>query len=368
MKVALLGNASSVHMRRWAENIGARGVDVAVFSPVEPGWDSHWVGMPLQWPSIPGIGLGTWRAGRWLAKQCRERGVDIVHAHYAGGMAHAAHSSGVHPFVITVWGSDVLRLAEAKPRSVARTREALGAADLVTCGSLHLRSAAVAAGARSETCRLVGWGVDTTDFAPDARARERVRRELGITPGSTVVLSTRHLSPLYRVASIIEAFSVAAVRRPDLELVVLDDGPDRAELEALAQLCCGAKRVRFVGHVERMPEVLAAGDIVVSVPLSDGAPMSLMEAMAVGLPVVGSELAPYREWIEPGRTGALWSGDDIETLADAIVSVAHNAAEQGAAGQREVRSRAERSEQFDRVVALYSALVAGAPLPADPAL
>jgi glycosyltransferase involved in cell wall biosynthesis len=222
------------------------------------------------------------------------------------------------------------------------------------------------AGARPETCRLVGWGVDTAEFKPNAEARQRVRQELGVTDDEVVVLSTRQLSPLYRVSSVIEAFAAALARRDDLVLVVLDDGPDRAKLEKLAHKLGVTDRVRFTGYIETMPDALAAGDLVVSVPASDGAPMSLIEAMAVGLPVVGSDLPPYREWLKPGVTGVLWSGDEVTDLADAILAAIIDSPGRGDAARARICAQAEQSEQLDRVIALYSALVAGEPLPPDP--
>jgi glycosyltransferase involved in cell wall biosynthesis len=366
MRVALVGHATSVHIRRWAQNIAGRGVEVVVFSPVEPNFDVEWVELPLRWSTIPWTGLGTWRAGRWFAEQCRSGGIDLVHAHYVSGLAHIAHSSGVYPLVVTPWGSDVLRQSEVKTRGVVRTRATLKAADLVMCGSRHLVTASIAAGARPEACRLVGWGVDTTKYAPSAEARARVRNGIGVDADAVVVMSTRVLEPLYRVECILEAFAMACAGRDDLVLVVIGAGPGRRELEALSASLGVADRVRFTGRVDSMPDTLAAADLVVSVPRSDGGPLSLIEAMAAGLPVVGTDLPSYREWIVPGETGELWAGNSVADLSGAILTVAGYPPERGARARAEVQKRAERSEQFDRAVALYSALATGEPLPPDP--
>jgi len=279
-------------------------------------------------------------------------------------MSFWARGSGVRPRVVTCWGSDVLRLGTKSLEHRLGVRLALTSADVVTVGSQHLLHAAVRAGAREDRCVLVGWGVDTARFRPDEFARARVRTDWGFQVRD-VVLSTRLHKPLYRIDTIIRAFSLAREENPKLALVVAGWGPETEMLEKLVCELGIGEHVRFIGRVSMedrpsMADVYAGADVFCSIPETDGGPLSVLEAMACELPVVVADIPVMREWISHSRDGYIWSSQTETGLAALLLEAATAAGREAGRRAREyVKSHHERSVQMDKIHQLYASLVAG---------
>jgi glycosyltransferase involved in cell wall biosynthesis len=356
VRLALLGDARSEHFERWASEMAQRGVDVLVLSDAQPVWTDRWLELRPNRPPVPCLGLGTRMIGRQVGEACRAGAADVLHAHYMQDWGYWAAASAVHPFVMTCWGSDLFLSARRSLRDRLRTRRALQVADLVTGDSLDLLNAAVALGAARPRTRLVGWGVDAEEFAPSSSTRERVRAEWNLGD-ATVVVSTRLHKPLYRIDIVLRGVASALAARPDLALVIASDGPQRSTLEILACELDIADRVRFLGRVPSIAEVLAGGDVYVSVPSSDGTSVSLLEAMAMGLPVVVSDVPSNREWVTDGVVGFVWTSQDPAQLGALIIQAARAGRTMGSNGREVVVARADRRREMDSMLRYYEDLL-----------
>lgn len=104
------------------------------------------------------------------------------------------------------------------------------------------------------------------------------------------------------------------------ELTLVGDGPDRKALEHLAQLMDLADRLRFVGYIgqDAVRERLQNSHVFILPSFAEGVPVSLMEAMACGVPVIGTYVGGVVELVEPGVTGQLVPPSDSVALRDAI--------------------------------------------------
>jgi glycosyltransferase involved in cell wall biosynthesis len=157
-----------------------------------------------------------------------------------------------------------------------------------------------------------------------------------------------------------------APRYPNLQVLIVGDGPRAAELRALATTLGVGTQVSFLGHREDIPALLAQADAYVLPSRSEAFPNGAIEAMAAGLPVVASRVGGLLDLIDDGRTGLLVKPDDPSALADAleslVLSPAH-AAKLGASAREEVTRR----YAFDRMVRAFEDLylsqlgTAGAP-------
>jgi len=146
--------------------------------------------------------------------------------------------------------------------------------------------------------------------------------------------------------------ALLAPRHPHLVMELVGDGPRRAELERLVASRGLASRVRFLGHREDVPALLAASDLFVLPSRSEAFPNGAMEAMAAGLPVIASAVGGLLDLIDQGRTGVLVSPDDPVALAGAIdmlAAASERAAALGAAARREIETR----YSFDRMVGAF---------------
>jgi glycosyltransferase involved in cell wall biosynthesis len=182
----------------------------------------------------------------------------------------------------------------------------------------------------------VGNGRDPARFHPDPAARIRVRAQLGV-PEARVVVCV--VSRLVRHKGHPEL--LAAMERVEgAELWVVGDrlpsdhGPDLAPLFAASQL---GPRLRMLGYREDIPALLAAADIFALPSHFEGLPMSVIEAMLTGLPVVATAVRGPREQVVDGITGLLVPPREVAPLADAIGRLAGDAGLRAAMGQAGLR-------------------------------
>jgi 1,2-diacylglycerol 3-alpha-glucosyltransferase len=148
-----------------------------------------------------------------------------------------------------------------------------------------------------------------------AATGEGVREQYGIAPGAPLVISLGRLAPEKNLSTLLAAFEQARRQRPDLRLLIVGDGPSRAALQAQA-----GEGVVFTGGVPyaRVPEVLAAADLFLTASESEVLPMSMIEALAAGAPLVAARSPAALDLIRPAQNGLL-SEATPEALAAALL-------------------------------------------------
>jgi glycosyltransferase involved in cell wall biosynthesis len=136
-----------------------------------------------------------------------------------------------------------------------------------------------------------------------------------------VAFSNRSLYPLYNVETLVRAAPLIFEKARHAEVVIAGEGPERERLESLANELGVADRVKFIGAIphERMPHYLRGSAVYVSTALSDGASVSLLEAMACGAFPVVADIPANREWIEDGGNGFLFPPENPEALAEKVL-------------------------------------------------
>ena len=308
MKICYLGDAN-VQVRRVAEYFSAAGHEVHLITarprPLA-GFAVH---------SIAGI-LPAGRAAMVLGipsarRLVRELRPDLIHVFYA--TSYGMLSSFIHgpPVALSPMGTDVLISARASRVSAAMVRRAIARASVVFSVAPHMTRRLVELGAAEGNILTFPRGVDTDMFAPAPRSMSRA---------NPVILSNRRLEPIYNIEQLIRAAPLVLQRHPEARFVLYGEGSLRPGLEALARSAGVSEKVTFQGAIDhdRVPETLAGADIYVSCSRSDGASVSLLEAMASGLYPVVSDIEANRRWIE-GRNGELVPLDDHSRMAAALV-------------------------------------------------
>lgn len=219
-------------------------------------------------------------------------------------------------------------------------------------------------------------GVDCDRFVPQDASE--VRRELGIAVGAPVVGILAALRPEKNHELFLAGAKSIREAVPEAEFVVIGDGPQRAELEGLAAELGLANAVHFVGSRSDVPALLAACDVVALTSHNEASPVSILEALACGVPVVASDVGSVRETVVDGETGRLFPAGDQAAFVDATVALLQSPAERrrlGAEGRRRVVARwsldamVRGYEQLiERIYAKKMAPVAqGDPWPTPPA-
>jgi glycosyltransferase involved in cell wall biosynthesis len=269
------------------------------------------------------------RAFRALVRILREERPDIVHAHMpiSGFLARcAARIAGVPRIAYTCHGFLFNQDGSWLRRLMAWVMEVIAARLTDTYLTVSTREAGDAR--RLLICRTaiaVGNGRDPAVFRPDHLTRQRVRSELGTTADTVVFVA---VSRLVRAKGYPElAAAMAAV--PAAELWVVGERLESDRGDDMVALLEGAglgARLKRLGYRNDVNAVLAAADVFVLPSYFEGLPMSVIEAMLTGLPVVASDIAGPREQVLHGHTGLLVPVRQAPPLGEAMRTLAEDAA------------------------------------------
>jgi len=275
-----------------------------------------------------------------LARVLRALAPDVVHTHlHALKYALAARSlSGRHPVVVHTVHNLAEHEAQGLDRSLNRVAFRLGAVP-VAIGDEVARSLRRTYGI--EPRWTIPNGVPVADFEARADARGPTRARLGLDPGLPVLLSAGRLNPQKNHAGLLEAFADPRLAALGAVLLIAGDGELRRSLEARAAEPDLKGRVRFLGVVSDLPELLAAADAFALSSSWEGNPLVVMEAMAAGRPVVATRVGCVPELVT-AETGLLVPPGDAGALALALVRLLADRAHAellGAAGAARAKAR-----------------------------
>jgi glycosyltransferase involved in cell wall biosynthesis len=241
-----------------------------------------------------------------LAESLRLAGVDVVHTHNPQALVYGAPAARLAgcPCVHTKHGVN-----PDPPRRMWLRRVAAKMVDAYVAVTPTLARIAIER-SECESTRLhvIPNGIDTQRFRADAAARLRARTELGIGPDHWVVGTVGRLSPEKNQALLIDA--AASMLDSSRHLVIVGDGPERAALQARARATPRPELVHFTGARNDPQTWLASFDVFALTSDSEGLPLVLLEAMAVGLPVVATKVGGIPDVVKHEATGyAIAPGD-----------------------------------------------------------
>lgn len=138
-----------------------------------------------------------------------------------------------------------------------------------------------------------------------------------------IAISVARLSPEKDFSTLIRAVALAAEIVPELRLRIVGDGPERLRLEQLIVELGQSSRIEMLGERQDIPELLATAGFFATATLTEGISLTLLEAMASGLPVLATSVGGNPEIVEENRTGYLVPAGDPEVLAAALVRMVH---------------------------------------------
>ena len=178
---------------------------------------------------------------------------------------------------------------------------------------------------------LIPNGIPTDEYAPDPNKRAQWRQTHGIEPHATVLTHIGRFAPPKNHLLLIEAFARVHASTPLYLLLVGGGELENAVREQVAGLGL-QERVRFLGVRADVADILRASDVFVLSSRVEGNPLSVMEAMAAGLPVVSTAVGGVPELVREGETGLLVPSEDAGALAQALQALVDDAARRRAMG------------------------------------
>jgi glycosyltransferase involved in cell wall biosynthesis len=354
VKICFIGDPRSIHTQRWVRWFqDDHEVSLIATASDDALADVCIATLPIA--ARPGMRLlAAVTAVRRIVRALRP---DVVHGHFINEAGWFAAGSGGPAVVITAWGSDLYRAPHDSRLARRLNPWAVRAADHVTCDSSDQARVLRSWGVSADRVDVVGWGVDRHEFHPGID-RGTVRRRLGIPSNASVVLSPRQWLPNSSIDAIVAAHALLA----DDVYLILKRIPrfegSVNEIHAAIEASPARDRIRVVREIEpsELPALYADSDVVVSLCATDGTPVSVLEAMAVGKPIVARQNASVSDWIsDPG--GCLVADPEPIVVAEAIRGLIGDADARGRAAAHNVdvvAARADRATEMARMEEIYA--------------
>jgi len=209
--------------------------------------------------------------------------------------------------------------------------------------------------------RVIHNGVDPEHWrSPGVEARTRMRRVLGLADGDYAIGMCAVFRPEKNHLQLVEAIAQLRSRGVPARALLIGDGPMRPAIEARARDLGVASDVLIAGFHQDVRPLLAASDVV-ALPSTSVETFSLaaLEAMALGRPVVLSEIGGAAEMVRPGENGFLFPAHDTPALVASLAALADPAARErmGAAARTTVEARFSERAMVDRYEGLLQQLV-----------
>ena len=286
---------------------------------------------------------------------------DVLHGGWIPQHGFISALSGFHPFLLMPWGSDVLILPWNASR-IARAQYiwTIRKADMITCDAEHVKSRIVELSDYNPNRIVVfPWGVDLSVFDPNVSGND-IRERLGWEENE-IVISTRSLEPVYGIGHLLRAFMHLVKKRPEVRLLICGEGSSLTDLTTYIEMNGLQELVQFEGSVNNsdLPKYLAAADLYVSTSLSDGTSLSLLEALAMSLPVVVSDIPSNREWVRDDVNGLLVDPQDVLAISHAMHMLLENGEQSKLFGERNLAIAKEKADwdvNFGKLESIYQSL------------
>lgn len=248
---------------------------------------------------------------------------DIVHAGPIQSCAFISALTGFSPLVSMSWGSDILVDSEKDFLWKWVTEYTLNRTSVFIGDCEAVKEKAIQFGVLDQRIILFPWGIDLSQYQPGKNLQ--FRNKLGWTD-QFVLLSLRSWEKIYGVDIVAKAFVAASKSEPDLRLILLGKGSQETEIKEIFN-DAGIMDHVYLGGVaaqNELPDYYQASDLYISASYSDGSSVSLMEALASGLPVLVSDIPGNQEWINQAKNGYLFETGSVEKLTNAILNIVKN--------------------------------------------
>jgi glycosyltransferase involved in cell wall biosynthesis len=211
-----------------------------------------------------------------------------------------------------------------------------------------------------QCCRVISNGIPTDSYARPQTPRKDWREREGFTDTDVLFVCVARFAPQKNHALLLDAFHQGLASHPNVHLILVGEGVLREKLEEQAKHLGLDRQVHFLGLRSDIPDVLGASDAFVLSSDYEGNPLSLMEAMASGLPIVSTAVGGVPDLFESGREGILVQPGDVQGLSNAMTFLLGNPELRhflGMAAARRAREKFDVSTMVQEYEALYETLV-----------
>jgi glycosyltransferase involved in cell wall biosynthesis len=306
-------------------------------------------GRTFRWRDVPRLALD-------LRRLVREIQPDLIHAGPIQTCTFLAVLSGFRPILAMSWGYDLVMDADRSAWMRWVTRFTLGRSSFFVSDATVSRQKAIGFGMDPARTVIFPWGVDIEHF--------KQKTYQPSTNGRFTLFCNRSWEPIYGVDVLARAFVSVAADHPEIDLILLGGGSQGSKIRQILMKGGVLDRVHFGGYISQadLPRWYHMADLYISPSHVDGSSVSLMEALASGLPCLVSDIPGNREWIQDGVNGWLFRDGDAADLAQKIryaMKNRENFSGISRAARTTAEQRADWKKNFGKLLEAYSQTLAG---------
>ncbi|MBV6400380.1 MAG: Glycosyltransferase Gtf1 [Anaerolineales bacterium] len=311
-----------------------------------------------------------------LRRVIKEIQPDLIHAGPIQNCAFLVALSGFRHLLAMSWGYDLVMDAEKSVWMRRVTSYTLRRSAFFTSDANVTREKAIEFGMNPEKTVIFPWGVDIEHFVPrriepfdNAQGKRGKRKVVGKNRKSSIanrksitLFCSRTWEAIYGVDVLAKAFVKVANENPNVNLILLGGGSQGANIRKILMNGGVMDRVHFGGQVGQrdLPRWYHMADVYISPSHVDGSSVTLMEAMASGLPCLVSDIAGNKEWIQDGVNGWTFRDEDVENLAEKILFAIKSKREFkriGELARKTAEERADWRRNFGKLLEAYERIL-----------
>lgn len=319
VKILLLSDTFSEHTEKWALSLANRGLQIGLFSFNKASYE---------WYNHPNITiffepeakinaestltkLAYLKYVSILKKIIKHFQPDILHAHYATSYGFVGALSGFHPYIISSWGSDVMKFPHKNFVAKSILKYNFRSADVLCATSYVIKDYISKISVKPVS--VIPFGIDPAVFKP-------YKRLSPFGEGHFVVGCIKSLEAIYKIDVLIKAFAALEQNHPQLRLMLIGHGAQAEKLQQLVKELKLEEKVVFTGRIpfSEVADYYNMLDVLVNISEYESFGVSVIEAMACGKPVVVSNVGGLIEIVENDTLGLKVNVNAVDETAQAI--------------------------------------------------
>jgi glycosyltransferase involved in cell wall biosynthesis len=364
MRIFILSDTDNIHTKRWVSALSQKGIEIFLF-----GLSSNDIKYYAQFSNVTVAEtsytnnikniikngalqkLKYLKAIKEIKKYIKDFQPDILHAHYASSYGLLGALTGFHPYIISVWGSDVYDFPHVSFFHKQILKYNLSKADKILSTS-HVMA--------KEIQKYTDKPIEITPFGVDLSLFKKLQMKQQ-NDDTFVAGNVKTLAPIYGIDVLIKAFKLLMDNNPNnkLRLEIVGEGPDREKLQQLTRDLDISEHVIFRGKIENhlLSSVYNSLSVFVSVSNSESFGVVAVEAMACECPVIVSNADGFTEVVADGETGFIVPKRDVTATATAIQKFIDDNTlrdKMGSKGRQRVEQLYDWKNNVDTMVNVYN--------------
>ncbi len=361
MRLLLLSDTYSEHTEKWAIGLAERGIEVGLFSFNKASY--NWYDRPRITvyfePEQPINAESTLTKLSYLKYVSIVRKIikhfkpDVLHAHYATSYGLVGALCGFHPYVISSWGTDVMKFPDKNIFARGILKYNFRNADVLCATSKTIQE--YIGRVTNKKVEVIPFGVDTKVFSPAPVQSPFSNTEF-------VMATIKPLEPIYNINLAIQALASMHKQYPQLRLMIIGSGTQEKSLKEMAEGLGVSDKVMFTGRVpfEEVSRYFNISHVLLNLSQYESFGVSVIEAMACGKPVIVSDTGGLAEIVENESLGIKVKPGDETALKNAIESLLTDTKrynEMSQAGRAHVLAHYNWQENLQQMINIYEQLV-----------